>query len=280
MSRSNIARLQSLVDGPARQNAFGSLLIQGSQRLSRLAAIIATAAWLTPASFDACACARPTDLCGTLMTLTSKLSNAVQLPPRPRRHSGQPDAKTLVGLAGLVLVTALAVVISAADTVSLIAVSVWHPGEWFRRIVPHRAAATLALHSATSESSPPASPNCPRADPRWLAPSLSRSHRRPTIGDVLLLALVSAGHGWRPPAWRVALAEARAHSRLMIIQLAHIAQFRVGTIIRTAPGSAVAVAEYSIASRMTEGLILIAAALTSSSLPLMGAAHTQTTARG
>ena len=39
--------------GPARQNALGSLLIQGSQRLSRFVVIIAAAALLTPASFAA-----------------------------------------------------------------------------------------------------------------------------------------------------------------------------------------------------------------------------------
>ena len=57
------------------------------------------------------------------------------------------------------------------------------------------------------------------------------------------------------------------------MQLAYIGQFRVGTIVLAAVGSAVAVAEYAIASRVAESLIILAAALTASSLPMIGAAH-------
>jgi O-antigen/teichoic acid export membrane protein len=280
MSRSIIARLRFFAGRPARQNAFGSLLIQGSQRLSRLAVIIAAAAWLTPASFAALAVALAlTDLVrGTLMAFDV---GAVRLLSSGRDVravvQASLDAKTLAGFAGLVLATALAVVISAADTVWLIAVSgLGTLATSFAASFLVERQARLALHSATSRVVAASVVGSALALILvWLVRNPVGVVTGLTIGDVLLLALVSAGHGWRPPAWRVALAEAREHGRLMVIQLAHIAQFRVGTIILTALGSTVAVAEYSIASRMTEGLILIAAALTSSSLPLMGAAHTQ-----
>ena len=95
------------------------------------------------------------------------------------------------------------------------------------------------------------------------------------IGDGLLLAFVCRGHAWQPPKWQPAITQVRHGRRLVIMQLAHIGQFRVGTIVLAAFGTAVAVAEYTIASRVAEGLVILAAALTSSSLPLMGAALAQ-----
>ena len=178
---------------------------------------------------------------------------------------------------GWYLVTALAVVISAADTVSLIAVSGLGTlangfAAWF--LVQRQA--RLALHSATSRVVAASVAGLALAVILvWLVPSPVGAVAGLTIGDVLLLALVSAGHGWRPPAWRVALAEARAHLRLMIIQLAHIAQFRVGTIILHCAG--LGGRRRRILDRVTDDgrARSVAAALTSSSLPLMGAAHTQ-----
>lgn len=280
MSGSIIARMQSLVDGPARQNAFGSLLIQGSQRLSRLVAIIVTAAWLTPASFAALAVALAlTDLVrGTLMAFDVGAVRSLSGGRDVRAViQASLDAKTLVGLVGLVLAIVVAVVISAADAVWLIAVlGVGTMANSFGASFLVERQARLALHSATSRVVAASGAGLALAMILfWFVPNPVGVAAGLTIGDVLLLALVSGGHGWRPPAWRIALAEAREHGRLMVIQLAHIGQFRVGTVILTALGSTIAVAEYTIASRMTEGLILVAAALTSSSLPLMGAAHTQ-----
>jgi O-antigen/teichoic acid export membrane protein len=57
------------------------------------------------------------------------------------------------------------------------------------------------------------------------------------------------------------------------MQFAYISHFRVGTIVLGAVGTDVAVGEYAIASRVAEGLIILAAALTASSLPMIGAAH-------
>jgi O-antigen/teichoic acid export membrane protein len=62
---------------------------------------------------------------------------------------------------------------------------------------------------------------------------------------------------------------------LLVMQLAYIGQFRVGTVVLGAAGTAVAVAEYTVASRLAEGLVILAGALTASSLPLMGGAFAQ-----
>ena len=59
------------------------------------------------------------------------------------------------------------------------------------------------------------------------------------------------------------------------MQLAYVGQFRVGTVVLGVFGTAVAVGEYTVASRIAEGLVILAAALTASSLPLMGGAFAQ-----
>jgi O-antigen/teichoic acid export membrane protein len=93
-----------------------------------------------------------------------------------------------------------------------------------------------------------------------------------TMGDGVLLWLTGRTGVWRLSG-RLGVAELTRSTRLLVIQLAHFAQFRIGTIVLAALGSTVAVGEYTIASRLTEGLIVLAMALSSSSLPLMGAAH-------
>jgi O-antigen/teichoic acid export membrane protein len=90
-----------------------------------------------------------------------------------------------------------------------------------------------------------------------------------------MLVALAGGYRWRRPDWRAARALVSDSRQLLVMQLAHIGQFRAGTIVLAAFGSAVAVAEYTVASRLAEGLVIVAGAVTASSLPLMGAAHAQ-----
>jgi O-antigen/teichoic acid export membrane protein len=107
----------------------------------------------------------------------------------------------------------------------------------------------------------------------WLTRSPVGAVGGMALGDGCLLALVWRLDAWKRPDWREAVGQIRHNRRLLVMQLSYIGQFRVGTIVLAAMGSAVAVAEYTIASRIAEGLVILAAALTASSLPLIGAAH-------
>jgi O-antigen/teichoic acid export membrane protein len=93
------------------------------------------------------------------------------------------------------------------------------------------------------------------------------------IGDILMFAALAGG---LREARRVPFSEVSALIRrtwtLLLMNLAYVGQFRVGIVVLGALGTAVAVAEYTVASRIAEGLVILASALTASSLPMMGAA--------
>jgi O-antigen/teichoic acid export membrane protein len=96
------------------------------------------------------------------------------------------------------------------------------------------------------------------------------------VGDILVLALLAGGLRDARPAGPAQVARViRSAATLLVMQLAYIAQFRIGTVILGAFGAVVAVGEYTVASRIAEGLVILAAAITASSLPLMGAAHSR-----
>lgn len=271
--------MRNLFRGPARQNAFGSLLIQGSQRLARLAVIVAAAALLTPTSFAALA---------LVLALTDMVRGGLQAfdvdAVRRLSRGGERDviqdsidAKGVAGLAGLSLVAALAALIADVGTVRLVAVS--GLGTLAASVATSflvERQASLALRSVSARVATASLIGAALAVLLlWLTHSAISVVIGLAIGDGLLLALVCRAHAWQPPKWQPAIARVRQSRRLVIMQLAHIGQFRVGTIVLAAFGSAVAVGEYAIASRVAEGLVILAAALSSSSLPMMGAAHAQ-----
>jgi O-antigen/teichoic acid export membrane protein len=263
---------------PARQNALGSLLIQGSIRLSRFVLVIAAAALLTPASFASAAVA---------MALTDLVRGALQAfdVDAVRVLAGRKDglgvvqasldAKGLVGVAGLSLVAATAAFVYDPATVGLVSVSgagVLAASFATSFLVQQQAA--LDLRSMSSRvAAASAAGAVVGVLLAWLTRSAGGVVVGAAIGDGLLLAFVCGRHRWKRPDWQAAVSHARESRRLLFMQFAYISHFRIGTIVLAAVGSDVAVGEYAIASRVAEGLIIVAAALTASSLPMIGAAH-------
>ena len=273
-----VSKVFGAFKGPARQNAVGSLLIQGSMRLSRFAVVIAAAALLSPSSFAAAALAIAlTDLIrGGLQAFDV---DAVRLLSRGDNASGvvqaSLDAKALSGIAGLGLVAAIAAFVYDPATAWLVAVSglgVLAASFGTSFLVKQQAALDLRSMSArvAAASAVGAVVGVLLA---WLTRGAAGVVVGAAIGDGLLLAFVCGTHRWKRPDFRAAVTQVRESRRLLFMQFAYISQFRVGTIVLAAVGSDVAVGEYAIASRVAEGLIILAAALTASSLPMIGAAH-------
>ncbi len=114
----------------------------------------------------------------------------------------------------------------------------------------------------------------------WTTESAAATIIAAAVGDALPLVVVWHEHRWSRPGWRDATAVIGRCRELLLMQFAYISQFRVGTIALAAAGTPVAVGEYGIASRLAEGFIIIAGALTASSLPMIGAAHARNDSAG
>lgn len=272
--------MQRIVHGSPRENALGSLVIQGSLRLSRLAVFIAAAALLTPTAFAAVALALAiTDLIrGGLQAFDVGAVRQLARGGVERRTVQRSlDGKGLTGAIALLLGIGFAALVYDPGTLRLVAISgVGTIAAAFGSSFFVERQAALALHSIAGRVA------FASAAGAALAILLGSQFRTASgvvtgvaLGDVLLLLLVQDLRVWRRPSWPSAVEQIRDTASLMTMQLAHVGQFRIGTLVLGAFGSAVAVGEYTIASRMTEGLVVLAAALTSSSLPLMGAAHAQ-----
>jgi O-antigen/teichoic acid export membrane protein len=268
----------AVFEGPARQNALGSLLIQGSFRLARLVVVVAAAALLVPTSFAAVALALAlTDLVrgglqafdiGAMRGLTRGDEAAAVI-------QASLDAKGFTGTVGVVLLAAVSVLVYDTTTAWLVIVSgVGVLAASLATSFLVRQQAALALRSVGSTVAVASVAGALLALVMlWLTRSALGIVIGLAVGDALVLALLCGGHRWRRPSWRLAAAELGRSRALLVMQLAYIGQFRLGTVVLAAGGSAIAVGEYAIASRLAEGLIILAAALTASSFPLIGVAH-------
>lgn len=257
---------------------MGSLVIQGSQRLARIVTIVAAAALLTPASFAALAVALAlTDLVkGALLAFdvgaVRLLSSGAEARTVIRANL---DAKIVAGLAGFALVAAVAALVYDPTTFWLVVIS--GAGGLAASL-----GSTFLVRRQAVLSLGPVSPRVAAASIAGTALAVLLVRLTDdavgivvglTIGDALLLASVVDDHEWQRPNWGAGLALIRARRSLLVMQLSYIGQFRVGTMILALFGSAVAVGEYTVASRIAEGMVVLAAALTASSLPMMGAVY-------
>jgi O-antigen/teichoic acid export membrane protein len=254
-------------------------VIQASQRSTRLITIVAAAAILDPGPFAALALGLAlTDLVRS--TLLAYDVSAVRLLASGTGRStiigSHLAAKMLVALIGTLAITAfselaygwtttLLVVVASVGTFPASASSLL----LVRRQVEFRlgsAAPTVAVGSSIG-AAVAIGLLLVTHDP--IAASVGL-----VIGDLLVFAALSRGLS---DVRRTSFAEVRRVIArgwtLLLMQVAYVAQFRVGTIVLGAAGATVAVAEYTLASRMAEGMVILAAALTASSFPLMGAAH-------
>ena len=93
------------------------------------------------------------------------------------------------------------------------------------------------------------------------------------LGDVVLLLLIARKVSFRPDLVPSRIRSAFAESpRLMVQQLGYVGQFRLGTLVLAFVAAPLAVAEYTVASRLAEGLVVISVALAATSYPLMARA--------
>lgn len=269
--------MSPFIAGPARRNALGSLVINGSLRVSRLVAIVVSAAVLSPASFAALAVA---------FALTDLVRGALQafdIDGVRRVARGESAAhvtraclsgKALAAPAGLLMVAPIGALLDTPGAPALIAilgVGVLAGTASATFLVERQSTLTLHLTSARVALASMGTVVLALLA-LWSVGTPASVAVALTIGDGLLLLLT------RPTlvgglSARLGLAQCLRAGPLVVIQLAHFGQFRVGTIALAALGSAVAVGEYTVASRLMEGLIILAMALSSSSLPLMGLAH-------
>jgi O-antigen/teichoic acid export membrane protein len=269
--------LRRLVSTPGRQNSLGSLLIQGTQRLSRILVIIVAAAVLDAAAFASLAVSLALSdlLRGALQGFDVGLVRQLTAGQDPDAVvKTNLDAKLLLGGAGLMATMLLALAAYgmtpfAVTSVACVGAIAGSMGATFLA----RSQAGLALHRSSPEVVAAGAIGvlgalaglAMGAGALGVATGLA-------VGDTTLLVLVARGHRWSRPGRAAAFALVRASRRLIVMQLAYIGQFRVGTIVLGLVGSAVAVAEYTVASRIAEGMVVLAAALSATSLPLLGSA--------
>ncbi len=264
------------LESPARRNSAGSVIIQGSQRLSRLLPIVAAASALDPGPFAALAVALAlTDILrAALMALDV---SGVRLLARGHGEDLLAThllAKLLMGVAGQALVVIVAAIAFGSDAAEIVAFTgVGLIPSSLAGLLLVRRQVDLRLGSATPAVVVASAASTVGAivgvvfthDARWFAAGLS-------VGDLLLLLLLwrdLPGRGW---ALGPALRLLRAAPPLVIMQIAYIGEFRVGTLVLGVVGSAVAVGEYTVATRIAEGLAIVAAAITATAYPMMATA--------
>jgi O-antigen/teichoic acid export membrane protein len=273
-----IRRLSDVHDTPARRNSAGSLAILGSQRLARVATIVAAAAVLDPTRFAGLAVALAlTDIvrAGLLAYDISAVRSLTAGGDKAAVMGAHLTAKFFVGVIGTAAVVVLSGFAYGADTTLLVVVTSLGsiPGSLAylllaRRQVDFRLGSAASIVTATSAiGAGLAIAGLLLTDTAFsVAAGLA-------IGDILMFVALAGG---LREARRVPLAEIGALVgrtwTLLLMNLAYVGQFRVGIVVLGAFGSAVAVAEYTVASRIAEGLVILASALTASSLPMMGAA--------
>jgi O-antigen/teichoic acid export membrane protein len=264
--------------GPAR-NSAGSFLIQGSQRFARIATIVVAAAVLDPLPFAALAVALAlTDLVRS--ALLAYDVSAVRLlssgEPAGRVLGSHGATKLVVGLVGTIAVLGFSLAAYGSVTTTLVVITslgtipvgisslllARRQAEFALSSVAGRVALASALGAVLTIAGLLAT-----GDAMVAAAGLA-------AGDLLVLLLLAGGLGDAVrPGLRPVEQVIRRSTTLLVMQLAYIGQFRIGTVILAACGSAVAVGEYTVASRVAEGLVILAAALTASSFPMMGGAH-------
>jgi O-antigen/teichoic acid export membrane protein len=261
---------------PARRNAVGSLVIQASQRLARIGTIIGAAAVLAPDRFAALAIALAlTDIVRSALLAfdVSAVRLMAASDGRPRIMGTHLWAKVAVGVVGSVLILAFGIAafdLATTQLILVLSVGTTPAGVagllLVRRQVDFQlgaAAARMAFASALGAGLALAAA-WTTGDPLAVAAGL-------TVGDVVGLALLSSVlTAMARPTVREIGQTIRAAWTLLVMQIAYIGQFRAGTVILGVFGLVVAVGEYTVAARVAEGLVIGAAALTSSSYPLMG----------
>lgn len=273
-----IRRLSDVHDTPARRNSVGSLAILGSQRLARVATIVAAAAVLDPRSFAALAVALAlTDIVRAAL-LAYDISAVRSLTAGGEKAAvmgAHLAAKFLVGLLGTAAIIVLSGIVYGPDTTLLVVVTSLGsiPGSLAylllaRRQVDFRLGSAAAIVTATSAV------GAALAIVGLLVTNAAISVAAGlAIGDILIFLALSGGvREARPVSFGEIASLIRRTWTLLLMNLAYVGQFRAGIVVLGAFGSAVAVAEYTVASRIAEGLVILASALTASSLPLMGAA--------
>ena len=267
----------------AVRNSAGSLLIQGSTRLGRILTIIPAAAVLDAESFASLALALAlTDVArSALLAYDVSAVRLIAGGSNPGAVVGShAAAKVVVGLlgAGLAVIVAWLTAGPGSAALTLVAGLGVVPAGLSTLLLARRQA-ELQLGSVSRivlvgnvvgmviASIGVVVTTSPVAVLVGLA-----------IGDLMVLAALSGGlREARRPSMG-SLMHVLSESRYLLgMQIAYIGQFRIGVVILAAASTPQAVGTYAVASRMAEGLVIVAAAISASTLPLLradrGSAH-------
>ena len=271
----------ALARSDAGRNSAGSLVVQGSQRLARIGTIVISAAVLDPAGFARLAVALAlTDLIrsGLLAYDVSAVRMLAAGRPVKAVIGSHLATKVLVGVAGTALVVAFSLVAYEAGTTVLVLIA-------SLGTIPVGISSLLLARRQVAFQLAAAAPRVAVGSAAGMLAAIAGLlvTRQPeavsgglAAGDILVLVLLSNGlrEAGRTGAREVARV-IRGALTLLVMQIAYIAQFRIGTVVLGAVGAVVAVGEYTVASRVAEGLVIFAAAVTASSLPMMGGYHSK-----
>ena len=258
----------------AASNFAGSLALQGGLRAARLTSLLVAAYLLSTDDFAALAIALAlTDLA----RVSLQAFDVAALRARGASDRSKSSmrvltaAKILVAIAfggASIVLCALLYGSLAASSVAVLSLGVVFGALAALWMVPAQSnlrllSMTPAVLSASVVTVVAATVGATTGSPLGVAVGL-------VVGDVVLLALVARKERFVPDfELQRVLAALRESPRLMVQQFGYVGQFRFGTLALGVLASPLAVAEYALASRLAEGLMIVSAAITATSYPVM-----------
>ena len=275
-------RAGRLLATAGRRNAVASLVINGGQRLARIVALVPAASVLDPVEFAVLAVGLAlTDIARTALlgfdvsaVRTLAGADGARLSPDAERAAladhvvGKLVGGVVIGLA----TTAIALPLFGTVVAGVVVIGT--VGQVFAgvggllmverqtRLELDRVARVAVVAAVVGTAASIGGTLATHSAMAFMAGA--------ALGDLVLWLGVSRGRRTLRGGSRRGIAAVTRHvPALIAIQLAHIGQFRAGTLVLGLVGAPLAVGEYTVASRVAEGFAIVAAALTSSSYPLM-----------
>lgn len=262
----------------SRRNFVGSLSIQGAQRLSRLAIFVVAGARLDTADFAAFAVA----LALADLARSAFLSFDVAA-IRDLTAGGEPSAaigsravgKTFATFAVSFPIAAATWILygpNAGSTAVILGIGLLPASLSTLWLIPSQV--RLQLDSVATVVSLASLATLLLGGIGAMVGSAQSTAIGLALGDLLLCAWV-ARTVRVPQSWnrQKLISSLREIPSLMVMQVAYVAQFRVGTIALGLTAGAMEVGNYTVAARIAEGMVILSTALTATTYPLIARAQ-------